>query len=53
MPAAMAQLGGLVQQGKLKVREDIQEVGVEEYPRIVRMLYSGQNTGKLMMKLPE
>merc|ERR1719277_1612561 len=53
MPAAMAELGGLVQQDKLKVREDIQEVGVEEYPRIVRMLYSGQNTGKLMMQLPE
>lgn len=53
MPTAMAELGGLVQQGKLKVREDIQEVGAEEYPRIVRMLYSGQNTGKLMMKLPE
>merc|ERR1712039_970653 len=53
MPTAMTELGGLVGQNKLKVREDIQEVGVEEYPRVVRMLYSGQNNGKLMMKLPE
>jgi len=50
---AMAELGGLVQQGKMKVHEDIREVGIEEYPRIVRLLYRGENTGKLMMKLPE
>jgi len=53
MPTAMAELAGLKAQNKLKIHEDIQEVGVEEYPRIVRMLYSGQNSGKLMMKLPE
>lgn len=54
MTTAMAELGALVKQNKLKVREDIQEVGgVEEYPRVVRMLYSGENSGKLMMKLPE
>jgi len=53
MLSAMGELGTLVKAGKLQVREDIQEVGIEDYPKVVRMLYSGKNTGKLMMKLAE
>lgn len=40
-----------VAQGKIKFKEDIQEVDIAEYPRIVRKLYTGENTGKLMMKI--
>jgi NADPH-dependent curcumin reductase CurA len=33
------------------VREDIQEGGIEDYTQVVRRLYSGANTGKLMLKV--
>mmetsp|Transcript_102232 Transcript_102232/g.329631 ORF Transcript_102232/g.329631 Transcript_102232/m.329631 type:complete len:372 (-) Transcript_102232:84-1199(-) len=48
---ALAELTPLVKGGGIKVREDIQEVKVDAYPSIVRMLYDGQNKGKLMMKI--
>jgi len=45
------ELGKLLAEGKVKIREDIEEVALEEYPRVVRKLYRGENTGKLMMKI--
>lgn len=50
MPAAMEEIAGLVQQGKLKYDEDIRE-GLETYITTVKMLYTGANTGKLILKV--
>jgi hypothetical protein len=47
---AKAELGKLAAEGKIKYVEDIQE-GIETYPATVRMLMSGANTGKLILKL--
>ena len=48
----MAELTEGYKAGKIKVKEDIQ-CGIENYTNVVRRLYSGQNTGKLMLKVAE
>lgn len=48
---SMAELTAGYMAGKIVVKEDVQEVGIEDYTKVVRMLYSGANTGKLMMKV--
>eukprot|EP01048_Picozoa_sp_COSAG05_P024082 COSAG05_NODE_5501_length_1158_cov_1.240793_2_plen_89_part_00 len=50
---AMAELMEGYHAGKIKVKEDIQEGSVEDYTKVVRRLYSGENTGKLMLKVAE
>lgn len=44
-----AELASLVREGKLKYEEDIRE-GLETYPSVVRLLMSGENKGKLILK---
>jgi len=51
IPAAFGELIPAFQAGKLTVQEDIREVPVDDYTKIVRELYVGGNTGKLMMKI--
>mmetsp|Transcript_32053 Transcript_32053/g.75178 ORF Transcript_32053/g.75178 Transcript_32053/m.75178 type:complete len:339 (+) Transcript_32053:107-1123(+) len=46
---AKAEIIKLVLDGKVKYAEDIQD-GLENYPSVVRMLLSGANKGKLMIK---
>ena len=53
MGDAMVELMEGYHAGKIKVKEDIQEGGVEDYTQVVRRLYSGENTGKLMLKIAE
>ena len=48
--AAKAEIGGLAAAGKIKYSEDIRE-GLETYPSTVRLLLSGENTGKLILKV--
>ena len=43
----------LYAQGKLKVQEDIQVTGLENYVDTVNMLFSSKNQGKLMMKIAD
>ena len=50
LPEAKAELASLVSKGKLKYTEDIRE-GLENYPSVVRLLMSGDNTGKLILKV--
>jgi NADPH-dependent curcumin reductase CurA len=50
---AYAEFGALLKQGKMKIREDIQEVGLEHYVKTLQTVYSGENKGKLFIKLPE
>mmetsp|Transcript_4367 Transcript_4367/g.6472 ORF Transcript_4367/g.6472 Transcript_4367/m.6472 type:complete len:341 (+) Transcript_4367:139-1161(+) len=47
---ARAELAQLAVEKKIKYKEDIQE-GLENYPTILRMLMSGSNKGKLILKL--
>jgi NADPH-dependent curcumin reductase CurA len=47
---AKAELAGLVKEGKLQYVEDVHE-GLETYPATVRLLFSGGNTGKLILKV--
>jgi len=49
-PEAMKEIGGLVQEGKIKYSEDVRE-GLETYITSVRTLYTGKNTGKLIIKV--
>ena len=36
--------------GKLKFREDVQE-GIERFPQVFNMLFTGENFGKLVLKV--
>ncbi len=47
-PEAIAALGAWLQQGKLKFRLDLHE-GLENAVATLRMLYTGENMGKLML----
>merc|ERR1712187_571972 len=46
-----AELLQLYMAGKMVVKEDIDTSGIENYTKVVRKLYGGANTGKLMMKV--
>jgi len=47
---AATAIAGWIRAGKLKYREDIQE-GMESAPASIRKLYSGENQGKLIIRL--
>lgn len=49
---AAAALGQWIKEGKLKYRETIEE-GIENAPRAFRMLFTGDNFGKLMVKVAD
>ena len=44
------EISALVTSGEVKYAEDVRE-GLENYPSTVRLLMSGGNTGKLLLKL--
>jgi hypothetical protein len=48
---AMAQLGAWYKEGKLKIREDVREGGLDAYPDVLNLLYTGGNLGKLVLKV--
>ena len=47
---AMMAMGGWIAQGKLKTREDI-DTGLENFPETFAKLFSGENNGKLVLKV--
>lgn len=49
-PKAMQEIGGWIQQGKLKPKEHIVE-GIETFPDTLMMLFNGKNFGKLVLKV--
>lgn len=53
MGEAMAEIGQLLQEGKMQVNEDIREVGIDGFIDTVNLLYTGGNSGKLIMKIPQ
>ena len=51
IPEAIEQLGLWHAEGRLKIREDVQHGGVDAFPDVVNMLYTGANNGKLVLKV--
>ena len=49
---AAADLAGWLAAGKLKAREEI-VTGLDNFPEALLMLFSGENTGKLVLKIAE
>jgi len=49
---AMMAMGGWIGQGKLKTREDI-DTGLENFPETFAKLFSGENNGKLVLKVSD
>ena len=38
-------------EGKLKIREDVREGGLDAFPDVLNLLYTGGNLGKLVLKV--
>ena len=51
VPEAIAELGAWHKAGKLKIREDVREGGIDAYPQVLNMLFTGENFGKLVLKV--
>ena len=47
---AVAEMAGWMHAGKLHFREDVQE-GIERFPEVFNMLFTGKNFGKLVLKV--
>jgi NADPH-dependent curcumin reductase CurA len=50
-PEALAQLAAWAKEGKLTFREDVREGGIDAFPQTLKLLYTGGNTGKLVLKV--
>ena len=50
-PEAVRQLAEWHAEGKLKLREDVREGGVDAYVDVLNLLYTGGNDGKLVLRL--
>jgi NADPH-dependent curcumin reductase len=50
-PEAISQLGQWHKEGRLKIREDVREGGVDAFPDVLNLLYTGGNLGKLVLKV--
>ena len=51
IPEAIAQLGAWHADGKLIIREDVRDGGLDAFPDVVNLLYTGGNNGKLVLKV--
>jgi NADPH-dependent curcumin reductase CurA len=52
-PEAIAEIAKWMSQGRFRSREDIVEGGVEKFPEALNMLFSGENFGKLVLRVAE
>ncbi|MEM7427242.1 MAG: NADP-dependent oxidoreductase [Pseudomonadota bacterium] len=50
-PEAIKDLGEWNSAGKLKFRQDVRDGGIDAYPETLNLLFSGQNNGKLVLKV--
>jgi NADPH-dependent curcumin reductase CurA len=50
-PEAYEKLGIWHKEGKLTFKEDVREGGLEAFPDVLKMLYTGENFGKLILKV--
>jgi hypothetical protein len=51
-PEAAREMAGWIAAGKLRPREHIVD-GLERFPEVLRMLYTGENHGKLLLRVAE
>jgi NADPH-dependent curcumin reductase CurA len=51
IPEAIRQLTGWHSQGLLKLREDVREGGLDAFPAVFNLLYTGGNHGKLVLRV--
>jgi len=51
IPEAIEQLGTWHADGRLKIREDVREGGIDAFPDVVNLLYTGRNNGKLVLRV--
>ena len=52
-PQAIAELAAWLKDGRMKSREDVVEGGVAAFPATLNKLFSGENFGKLVLKLAD
>jgi NADPH-dependent curcumin reductase CurA len=52
-PQAIAEMAGYLREGRMVSREDVVEGGVAAFPTTLGKLFSGENFGKLVLKLAE
>jgi NADPH-dependent curcumin reductase CurA len=50
-PEAVKALGEWHAKGLLKMREDVRDGGIDAFPDVLNMLYSGENNGKLVLRV--
>jgi NADPH-dependent curcumin reductase CurA len=50
-PGAVAELAGLMQQGRLKSKEDVVAGGIDAFPETLLVLFEGKNFGKLVLQV--
>ena len=48
---ALKQLGAWHAEGKLKLRQDVREGGIDAFPDVLNLLYTSGNFGKLVLKV--
>jgi len=51
MSESIKEISGLLEEGKMKLKEDIREGKVDDYTKTIRNLFTGGNYGKLILKL--
>ncbi|MFJ5228979.1 NADP-dependent oxidoreductase [Kitasatospora sp. NPDC088391] len=49
---AAKEMAGWIAEGRLTAREHLVRAGIEAFPETLQMLFSGANTGKLVLELP-
>ncbi len=52
-PVAVAEMAGYLKDGRMKSREDVVEGGVKAFPDTLNKLFSGENFGKLVLKVAD
>ena len=52
-PQAIAEMAGYLKDGRMKSREDVVEGGVAAFPATLNKLFTGENFGKLVLKLAD
>jgi NADPH-dependent curcumin reductase len=52
-PVAVTEMAGYLKDGRMKSREDIVLGGVKAFPETLNKLFSGENFGKLVLKVAE
>jgi NADPH-dependent curcumin reductase len=52
-PVAVAEMAGYLKDGRMKSREDVASGGIKAFPETLNKLFSGENFGKLVLKVAE